>query len=142
MVDCPRCLGKGNVDLEDIKRLKKELFWRPGKCAYCNGIGKVPPGRIENLRADFEYLTTDLPSWERHKVINGDEDALKRANKYKEEIQKFIEEVEHLYYIENMEPGEIAGHFFHKHDHLVYSASEKQKIADYIEKVIKTKLKN
>ena len=142
MVDCPRCLGKGKVDLEDIKRLKKELFWAPGKCAYCNGIGKVPPDRIEKLSADFEYLTTDLPSWERHKVISGDSDALNRAREYKEVIQKIIEEIEHLYYIENKEPGEIADYFFQKQGQLVYSTSEKQDLVDYIEKVIKSKLKN
>lgn len=142
MVDCPRCLGKGKVDLEDIKRLKKELFWRPGKCAYCNGIGKVPPGRIKKLSADFEYLTVDLLSSERYKVINGDADALKRAGEYKEVIQKFIEKIEHLYYIENMEPGEIADHFFHKQGQPVYSSSQKQEITDYVEKVIKSKLKN
>jgi hypothetical protein len=142
MVDCPRCLGKGKVDLDDIKRLKKELFWAPGKCAYCNGIGKVPSDRIEKLSVDFEYLTTDLPSWERHKVINGDKEALQRANEYKEVIQKIVEEIVNLYYIENKDPSEIADHFFHKHGQLVYSASEKQEIIDYVEKVIKSKLKN
>ena len=87
MIDCPRCLGKGIVDVEDIQRLKKEVFWAPGKCAYCNAIGKVPPGRTEQLSVDFEYLTTDLQSWERHKVINGNVDALKRADEYKEVVQ-------------------------------------------------------
>jgi hypothetical protein len=142
MVDCSRCLGKGKVYLEDIKRLKKELFWDPGKCAYCNGIGKVPPDRIEKLSADFEYLTTDLPSWERYKVINGNRDALQRANEYKEEVQKIVEEIENLYYIENMDPGEIAEHFFCKQGQPVYSPSQKQEMSDYIERVIKSKLKN
>lgn len=142
MVDCPRCLGKGKVDLEDIKRLKKELFWKPGKCAYCNGIGKVPPDRIEKLPADFEYLTTNLPSWERHKVINGDRDALNRASEYKELVQKFVEEIEHLYYIDNKEPGEIANHFILKQGQSAYSESDKQELLTYIEKVIKSKLKS
>ena len=142
MVDCPRCLGKGKVDLEDIKRLKKEIFWAPGKCAYCNGIGKVPPDRIKKLSADFEYLTTDLSSWERYKVINGNSDALKRAKDHKEVIQKIVEEIEHLYYIENKEAREIAEHFFHKQGQLVYSESEKQQLIDYVEKVIKSKLKS
>ena len=141
MVECPRCLGKGNVDIEDIKRLKKGLFWAPGKCAYCNGIGKVPPSRTEKVSVDFEYLTIDLPSWERHKVISRDEGALKRANEFKELVQNFVAEIEHLYYIENKEPGEIAEHLFHKHGQYVYSASEKQEITDYIERVIKSKLK-
>ncbi|MFT3705547.1 MAG: hypothetical protein QM802_24470 [Agriterribacter sp.] len=139
MAECPRCLGKGKVDLEDIKRLKKELFWTPGKCAYCNGIGKVPPDRIEKLSADFEYLTTDLPSWERHKVINADEHALKRAGAFKDAIQTLIGEIEHLYYIENKEPAEIAAYFFHKQDQYVYSDEEKQEMINYIKKVIKSK---
>ena len=140
MVDCPRCLGKGKVDLEDIKRLKKELFWVSGKCAYCNGIGKVPPDRIGKLDVDFEYLTTDLTSWERHKIINGDRDAHKRANKKKELIQDSIKEIEHLYYIENKELSEIADHFFHKLHRYIYSEYEKQKVIDFVEKVIKSKL--
>ena len=111
MVDCPRCLGKGKVEAEDIIRLKKELFWAPGKCAYCNGIGKVPPERIEKLSADFAYLTTDLPSWERHKVINGNPDALKRADEFQQLIDCMVGEIEQLYYIDNKEPGEIADYF-------------------------------
>lgn len=142
MVDCPRCLGKGNVDLEDIKRLKKELFWAPGKCAYCNGLGKVPPDRIDKVSADLEYLTKDLPSWERHKVINGDQEALKRANEFKEIIQSFVRDIERLYYIENKEPNEIADHISHLNGQYFYSASEKQELIDYIEKVIKSKLKH
>jgi len=142
MVDCPRCLGKGKVDHEDIKRLKKELYWAPGKCAYCNGNGKVPPDRIEQISADFEYLTTDLSSWERHKVINGDEEALKRANEFKKVIQYWVEKIETLYYLENKEPAEIADYFFHEQGRSEYSTSEKQEMIDYIEKVIKSKLKN
>lgn len=140
MVDCPRCLGKGNVDVEDIKRLKKELFWAPGKCAYCNGLGKVPPDRVEKVSVDFEYLTTDLSSWERHKVLNGDEEALKRANEFKELVQHCVADIEHLYYIENKEPGEIADHLLHNNGQHVYSAIDKQELVDYIEKVIKSKL--
>ena len=141
MIDCPRCLGKGHVDVDDIKRLKKELFWMPGKCAYCNGIGKIPPDRIEKVSTDFEYLTTDLPSWERHKIINGDEEALKRAREFIEAIQKIIDEIIHLYYIENKEPGEIADHIFHEQGHLEYSPSEKQELIDYVKRVIESKLK-
>ncbi|MEO8402990.1 MAG: hypothetical protein ABI480_00285 [Chitinophagaceae bacterium] len=141
-VECPRCLGKGTVDMEDIKRLKKELFWGPGKCAYCNGTGKVPPNRMEALYIDSEYLTTDLPTSERHKLINGDEDALKRADAFKEIIQKFIGEIEHLYYIENKEPDEIADYLFQNRGRLVYSDAEKQELIVYVEKVIKSKRKS
>ncbi len=67
-IDWPRCLGKGEVNFEDIKRLKKELHCMPGKCAYCNGVGKVSPKIISILDADTEYLTTDLPEYERKKT--------------------------------------------------------------------------
>jgi hypothetical protein len=141
MVDCPRCLGKGYVDLEDIKRLKKDLFWLPGKCAYCNGISKVPPDRLEKVNTELDYLTTDLHSLERHKLINGDTDALKRATVYVESLQNFIKKIEHLYYIENMEPNDISEHIFHKQERFLYSAFEKQELIDYIERIIKSKLK-
>lgn len=140
MVDCPRCLGKGQVDLADIKRLKKEIFWIPGKCAYCNGLGKVPPNRLAQVPVDMEYLTTDLSSWERNKVINGDADALKRANETTAQVLEIIKEIEHLYYIENLEFNDIADYFFKKHGHLDYSPSEKQEMIDYVERVIKSKL--
>src|SRR5688572_31910917 len=131
MVDCPRCVGKGKVDLEDIKRLKQELFWAPGKCAYCNGNGKVPPDRIEKVRVDCEYLTTDLPSSERHKVINNDIEALKRANEFKQYVLTFVQDIQHLYYVENKEPGEIADQLFHQHGQRVYDSLEKQEIIAY-----------
>jgi hypothetical protein len=140
MVDCPRCLGKGNVDIDDIKRLKKVLVWLPGKCAYCNGISKVPFDRLEKVSVDLEYLITDLPSLERHKVINGDKDTLKRASEYTESLQNFIKQIEHLYYIENMEPNEIAIDIFHKQGRFEYSTIEKQELINYVEKVIKCKL--
>ncbi len=141
MVSCPRCLGKGNVDMEDIKRLQKELFWLPGKCAYCNGMGKVPAGRAEKISADLEYLTTDLSSWERLKLINGDGEALERANEFRDSIEHFIKEVEHLYYIGNKEPAEIAEHLFLLQGQAEYTAIEKQELTDYITKVIERKLK-
>ncbi len=102
----------------------------------------MPPHRIEKISPDFEYLTTDLSSLERDKVINGDLDALKRADEFKEVIQKIVEEIEYLYYIENKEPSEIADHFLQKEGKLEYSASERQEIIDYVEIVIKSKFKN
>ena len=83
-----------------------------------------------------------MPSSERHKVINRDGDALKRANEFKELVHNFVQEIEHLFYIENKEPGEIADHLFHKHGKHIYSPSEKQELIDYIERVIKSKLKD
>ena len=43
---CPRCLGKGNVDEEDIYRLEQKDFWLPGECKYCEGVGKINIKRL------------------------------------------------------------------------------------------------
>jgi len=42
---CPRCLGKGFVDLNDIKRLGMEKDWEQGYCQYCSGQGDVEKGK-------------------------------------------------------------------------------------------------
>lgn len=141
-VDCPRCLGKGNVDLEDIKRLKQELHWIPGKCAYCNGGGKVTSKRVSTVSADITYLTTDLPASERVRLVNGDSGALQRAKEFEEEFNKVIGEIEHLYYIENQEAEQIADYFLRKDGTSSYSSTKRQELIEYIKKVIKSKLRN
>ena len=102
----------------------------------------MPPGRAEKVSLDFKYLTTDLPSLKRLQVINGDEEAHERTNEFKEAIENFIQEIEHLYYIENKEPPEIADHFFHQQGQHENGSSEKQEIIDYIDKVIEVNSKN
>ena len=52
IVACPRCLGKGFVDKNDIKRLKRENEWGQGKCAYCEGVGKVTKEKADSIPAD------------------------------------------------------------------------------------------
>lgn len=142
MTECPRCLGKGNVDLEDIIRLKKEAFWIPGKCAYCNGKGKVPPARIAKVDVGLEYLTTDLSSEERYRILSGKTDALERANDLKESIHEIVRDIEHLYYIQNKEPDEIADYFISERRGIGYTPEEKNELVRYIKKVIKSKLRN
>ena len=44
---CPRCLGKGNVDEEDIYRLEQKDFLLPGECNYCEGVGKINIKKLE-----------------------------------------------------------------------------------------------
>jgi hypothetical protein len=63
---CPRCLGKGFVDLNDIKRLGKETRWEQGACPYCGGQGNVKRGKtIEKDPRDsidvFEVLFNQNP---------------------------------------------------------------------------------
>jgi DnaJ-class molecular chaperone len=46
---CPRCYGKGFVDLNDIKRLGMENQWGQGFCHYCDGIGEVEKGKTKKI---------------------------------------------------------------------------------------------
>lgn len=139
MVECPRCLGKGKVDMDDIKRLKKEIFWLPGKCAYCNGIGKVPPNRIENVRVDLEYLTTGLPSWERHRVLTKDSYALQRADEHKKFYEKIAADIVHMYFVENKETDQIVDYVIKVVEGMFNSKVEKKEIAHYVQEIIRLK---
>jgi hypothetical protein len=61
-MNCPTCIGKGFVDLNDIKRLGKEDEWEQGYCRYCRGKGDVTKG-ITKKRNPLDL--TDYPkNWE------------------------------------------------------------------------------
>ena len=135
---CPRCLGKGQVDIEDIRRLKMELFWETGKCAYCNGKGTVPPERIAKVPPDLEYLTNDLRAIERYKVLHGKVDALQRAAASKERVLSFVAEIRHLYYIKNLEPEQNVSHLTAANGISDIREDERQELMEYINKVIST----
>ena len=69
-ITCPRCLGKGHVDEEDIIRLNRQGKWRPGVCAYCSGSGKVSNEVLSRVPVDARHLTTNLPESVRDAIIN------------------------------------------------------------------------
>jgi len=56
MMTCPRCLGKGYVDLDDIRRLSMEHQWSPGSCLYCNA-----QGRVERGKPNFSEVRAPVP---------------------------------------------------------------------------------
>lgn len=63
---CPRCLGKGFVDLNDIKRLGKEEDWIQGCCKYCDGNGEVIKGKTTLLSPiwnDDQIEDTEFDNW-------------------------------------------------------------------------------
>ncbi|MEW5677246.1 hypothetical protein ABGT15_13105 [Flavobacterium enshiense] len=138
-VDCPRCLGKGNVDWDDIKRLGQELKWLPGECAYCNATGKVTSEMLSKISVDNMYLTTDITQDERQKLINNDSDALERAAYYEMEVNGFIKQVEYLYFNANLNLGTIVEFYLINKTELEISPSEKEKFIDYIERIIEHK---
>lgn len=141
-MDCPRCLGKGNVDWDDIKRLGQELKWLPGECAYCNSTGKVTSEMLSKISVDNMYLTTDITADERQKLINKDSDALERAAYYEMEVNGFIKQVEYLYFNANLNVGTIVEFYLIAKTELEISPSEKEKFIDYIERIIEHKKAN
>ncbi|WP_298518110.1 hypothetical protein [uncultured Kordia sp.] len=133
-VQCPRCLGKGHVDLDDIKRLNKELKWLPGSCAYCNGKGKVKPELISKIAVDTTYLTTDLSTEERKKLIAHDELAVLKAAYHDIHTDSFIEEITFLHFQGNLDSNTIAA--FYQLNQKALNAEDKAKLIDYINEVI------
>jgi hypothetical protein len=106
--ECPRCLGKGNVDQDDIKRLGQELRWRPGKCAYCKGAGRVDVNLIGRIATDEAYLTVNLPTGERELLFAGDPRAIQRKEKRNAEFEKLITKIRVLHFEQNHSAEEIA----------------------------------
>jgi hypothetical protein len=140
--ECPRCLGKGQVDWDDIKRLQQELKWAPGKCAYCNGTGKVENGIEINVPVDASYLVINLEEEERKLIVNGDSDAIERGKQYEEEIDNFIDQIVYLHFEGALTSLQIAKFFFlGKSDSDKYHVEQKELI-DYIERVIEKAHKN
>ena len=142
-VTCPRCLGKGHVDENDIKRLKKEMQWRPGNCAYCNGLKTANAEMVNTVPVDLTYLTIELSAMERRKLKSNDSDAMKRASDFDDYINEFVDQVVQLYFVENLEVEEIAEQLLQPKP---VSASEKEQyeqaktdLMDYIAKIIALK---
>ena len=57
-IECPRCLGKGQVEFSDIERLGREAEWIPGPCAYCHEKGFVDetkPERVDPADPDIVH---------------------------------------------------------------------------------------
>ncbi|MFI8605170.1 hypothetical protein ACIGCP_11950 [Cellulophaga baltica] len=133
---CPRCLGKGFVDNDDINRLNKKLEWASGKCAYCCEKGKVNKLTISNIPADLSYLTLERTKIERWKLILGNEKAKKRAKLYQENLKDLINHISKQYFVGELDFETIADlHFarFEKHN---VSVKEKKEFIKYIGEVV------
>lgn len=139
-IDCPRCLGKGNVDWEDIKRLNKELKWRPGKCAYCNGKGKVAENFENKVSVETTYFTSDLNKDEQNRIIKGDEQTLLRGILFEKRADDFINQVIFLKSKGNLSMKEITEFYLIPENEM--SDNEKEELKDYIKRIIEFNNKN
>ncbi|WP_238430356.1 hypothetical protein [Chitinophaga agri] len=138
LIQCPRCLGKGHVDTEDIKRLGRELTWRPGSCAYCNGAGDVPADVVNKVSPGEAYLTVDLSQEERQRVLDGAPEAKARMEEFKQHTDRVIKDIVTLHYVRKLDVEEIAELYlgsssrFNVEGH----AQKKKELMVYINKVI------
>lgn len=135
--ECPRCLGKGHVDWNDIKRLNQELKWVPGTCAYCNGVGNIDRKVEDNVPVDASYLILNLPDDERKRIINGYPDALERGKQHEDQVDNFINQISYLHFEGGLTPLQIATFFLIGSEDFDTYESEKLEFVDYVERVIK-----
>jgi hypothetical protein len=140
-IECPRCLGKGNVDDDDIKRLGQELRWMPGKCAYCNGNGKVTTQKLAKVKADNSYLTLDIGQAERKLLFFGDRGALQRAKNFDDQANLFIAQIEYLHFSGKMEAEAIADFFLIERIMEIFP-NERQEFIEYVGRVVSKKSEN
>lgn len=133
---CPRCLGKGFVDDEDIKRLKQELKWKPGTCAYCNGTGKVDKNIEDNIAVDSSFLVMDIPELERKRMIGGHPDALELGRQMDEDREYFIDQICHLHFVAGLNSSQITTFFLLHRDGLPSYEEEYEELLDYVNRVI------
>ena len=138
LIQCPRCLGKGHVDTEDIKRLGRELSWRPGSCAYCNGKGEVNADMINKVPPGEAYLTRNLSSSERQAVIDGDPEAKERMKLFKMNVDRLIQDITTLHFSRRLNSEQIAELYMESLQDLSAEdyAQEKKDLITYINKVI------
>ena len=132
LIDCPRCLGKGHVDLQDIKRLRRELFWEPGPhCAYCDGKKVVELDFATNINADDWFITSDVDQEILQRYLDKDPKVIKEAREMEENIRFILDFIYNLYINEDKERGEIVNLLL---QHLKITKKEAE---DYVDSVIK-----
>ncbi|MGG9962222.1 hypothetical protein [Ferruginibacter sp. SUN106] len=135
-IECPRCLGKGHVDAEDIKRLKKDLKWKPGSCAYCNSTGKVNPEILDIVPVDTSYLTNDITVKEVKKLLSGDKEAMKRDKKFDSAYDDFNKQIRGLYLVQNLNITQIVNFFCNLYPKSYPTNEKRAELIDHIKKVI------
>ncbi|CAI2766811.1 hypothetical protein [Flavobacterium collinsii] len=136
---CPRCLGKGFVDWEDIKRLNNQLKWAPGPCAYCNASGKATEEMLSNVAVNTTYLTIDLPESEIEKIKNGDEETIEKGKLQELFVESIIKYTEYHYLNKNMDAQSIADLYLSTENEKAPFSVEKENLIQYISKIIELK---
>ncbi|KAF2515285.1 hypothetical protein [Flavobacterium foetidum] len=138
-IECPRCLGKGFVDLEDIIRLKRQLKWVPAPCAYCNATGRVAKEMLEKVAVDCMYLTIDLPESIIEKIKDGDQETIEKGKLRERFIDNLIQYAEEHYFDKNMDAESIANLYLSTEEENAAFSVTKEELIQYVQDVIELK---
>ncbi|MFB9078927.1 hypothetical protein ACFFLS_10490 [Flavobacterium procerum] len=138
-IECPRCLGKGFVELEDIIRLKRQLKWVPAPCAYCNATGRVEKEMLSKVAVDCMYLTIDLPESVIEKIKNGDQETIEKGKQRERFVEHLIAFVEKQYLNQNKDAESIANLYLSTEEENAAFSVNKEELVKYIQGVIELK---
>lgn len=138
-IKCPRCLGKGFVDWEDIIRLNRQLKWVPAPCAYCNAEGRVEKELLSKVAVDCMYLTIDLPESVIEKIKAGDEETIERGKQRELFVNHLIQYAEHHYLTQNMDAESIANLYLSTEAANASFAVTRGELIKYVQGVIELK---
>lgn len=141
-IECPRCLGKGFVDDQDIKRLQKELIWLPGECAYCSGKRIINPNLLEKIPFDLSYLTTDLSEADRKSLFDSDPETLEMSRYFELEVLSFIQQVEFLHFKAQLDAKLIFDFYTTCFHSIMFDELDENELLNYIQSIIEHKRSN
>lgn len=139
-INCPRCLGKGRVTEEDIRRLNKQFEWLPDSCALCEGKGMIHPDLLS--KTGVGYLSTDLSPGERQQFIDDDEAAIQAATEYDLDVENFVTEVRYLSGECKLDAEKITGFYFLHHEPEESNQEERIEMLELIRKIIASRKHN
>ncbi|AXB56647.1 hypothetical protein [Flavobacterium fluviale] len=138
-IECPRCLGKGFVDWEDIVRLNRQLKWVPAPCAYCDAAGKVHEEMLSKVAVDCMYLTIDLPESVIEKIKEGDKETIEKGQQRELFIDQLIQYAAHHYLNKNMDAESIANLYLSTEEESALFSVTREELIQYIQGVIELK---
>lgn len=138
-VKCPRCIGKGFVDLDDIRRLNRQLKWVPAPCAYCDATGRVEKEMLSKVAVDCMYLTIDLPETVIEKIREGDAETIEKGKQREIFVNHLIQYAEHHYLTQNMDAESIANQYLENEAEKASFAVTRSELIKYIHGVIELK---
>ena len=80
-ITCPRCLGNGYVDFQDMVRLEREYYWEEGECGFCNETGSVEYSFARKFNANDLFFNNENWGSQEYKLyVSGDPVTIENHN--------------------------------------------------------------